>query len=200
MKQKTKQIGRNQTLMCLTAQKKKVAVAVLLMGVMVIMWVRVLTRKNQVPVNETMLAAQAAVAQDTQPRIKVSYLELPRVKGRNDMPARDIFAASRWEGAGAAANGPRQSKESVRKNGNERLNDTIETIGKELKLEAIFSGKNPQASISGMLVSPAGRLAVKHEGEIYEFKAVAISDNEVDLVCKGVHVKLSMARPTNSAN
>ena len=75
-----------------------------------------------------------------------------------------------------------------------------EMIGKELRLDAILSGKNPQAYVSGMLVSPGGRLAVKHEGEKYEFKVVAINENEVVLECKGVQVKLSMVRPTDSAN
>jgi hypothetical protein len=87
------------------------------------------------------------------------------------------------------------------KGSNEQLNDIVnEMNGKELRLEAIFSGKNPQALVSGVLVSPGGRLAVKHEGEKYEFKAVAINENEVVLVCKGVQVKLSMVRPTDSAN
>ena len=198
MRQKVKQSGGNQALAQLMADKKKLAIAVLLISVMAIMWVRILA-KNKPPVSASVLAAQAAVAQETQPKIKATYVALPHVEGRNDVLARDIFAGSKWEGFGAEANGARQPR-SRNKNGNEPLSDTIEIIGKELKLEAIFSGKNPQASVSGVLVSPGGKLIVKHEGDQYEFKAVTINDNEVVLECKGVQMKLSMIRPTESAN
>jgi hypothetical protein len=196
MKQKEKQNGkRNQILASLTVERKKLAIAVLLVSVMVVMWVRVLAKKNQSELNGAMLAPQTATAEQAQPKIKAA--ELPQVKGRNDVLARDIFAGDKWEGSGAAANGATQ-RHVARKSVHENLSDMIETIGKELELEAIFSGKNPQASVSGMLVVPAGRLTVNHEGDQYEFKVLAINDNEVVLECKGVQVKLSL--PTESAN
>jgi hypothetical protein len=200
MKQKAKQSGVNQTLRRLGAEKKKIAIAALLVGVMGIMWMRILVKKQDPSAGGASLAIQTAAAEEIPPKIKITYVELPQVKGRNDVLSRDIFAGSRWEGLGAEANGARQMTAKV-KGSNEQLNDIVnEMNGKELRLEAIFSGKNPQALVSGVLVSPGGRLAVKHEGEKYEFKAVAINENEVVLVCKGVQVKLSMVRPTDSAN
>lgn len=200
MKQKIKQSGTNQTLRRLGAEKKKIAIAALLIGVMGVMWTRILVKKQDSPVGGASLALQTAAADEISPKVKITYVELPQVKGRNDVLSRDIFAGSRWEGLGAAANGTRQIATKV-KSSNELLNDSVnEMSGKELRLEAIFSGKNPQALVSGVLVSPGGRLAVKHEGEKYEFKAVAINENEVVLECKGVQVKLSMVRPTDSAN
>jgi hypothetical protein len=200
MKQKAKQSGVNQTLRRLGAEKKKIAIAALLVGVMGIMWMRILVKKQDPSAGGASLAIQTAAAEEIPPKIKITYVELPQVKGRNDVLSRDIFAGSRWEGLGAEANGARQMTAKV-KGSNEQLNDIVnEMNGKELRLEAIFSGKNPQALVSGVLVSPGGRLAVKHEGEKYEFKAVAIHENEVVLVCKGVQVKLSMVRPTDSAN
>jgi hypothetical protein len=200
MKQKIKQSGANQTLKRLGAEKKKIAIAAMLIGVMGFMWMRILVKKQDAPVGGASLAIQTAAAEEMQPKVKITYVELPQVKGRNDILSRDIFSGSRWEGLGAAANGSRQITTKV-KDGNEPLSDIVnEMIGKELRLEAIFSGKNPQALVSGVLVSPGGRLAVNHEGEKYEFKALAINENEVVLVCKGVQVKLSMVRPTDSAN
>lgn len=199
MKQNVKQPGRNQTLARLMAEKKKIVIAVVLISVMAIMWVRVLAKKNTASAVVTPFAPQAAAAEEIQPKIKLTYITLPYVTGRNDMLSRDIFAGSKWEGFGAAANGARQSKEII-KSGHEQVSDTIEKIGKELKLDAIFSGKNPQASVSGMLVSPGGKLTVKYEGEKYEFNAVMMSENAVVLECKGVQVKLNMVRPTDSVN
>jgi hypothetical protein len=201
MKQKVKQPGsRNQAISQLTAEKKKIIIAVLLVGIMAIMWVRVLAKKNGSSAGQTPLAIQAAVAEEAAPKIQVTYVELPQVKGRNDTLTRDIFSGSRWEGLGAVANGAKQPNEKI-KSGHEKLSDTItEMIGKELKLDAILSGKNPQAYVGGMLVSPGGKLTVNHEGEKYEFKAVAMNENEVVLECKGVQVRLSMTRPSDSAN
>jgi hypothetical protein len=200
IRQKAKHAGPNLALGQLTPEKKKAAIAVLLISIMALMWVRVLLKKNQSLANAAIPASQAAITEEIKPKIKVTYIDLPCIKGRNDMLSRDVFSGSVWEGLGAEANGAKQFKVSHKKNDNERLNDTIETIGKELKLDAIFSGKNPQASVGGMLVSPQGKLTVKYEGDQYEFKVVAISDNEVVLECKGVQVKLSMTRPTDSAN
>ena len=201
MRQKIKQPGgRNQAISRLTAEKKKVVIAVLLIGIMAIMWVRVLAKKNGSPAGEIPLAIQAASAEEVLPKVQVTYVELPQIKGRNDMLTRDIFSGSKWEGLGAEANGAKQPNEKI-KSGHEKLSDTItEMIGKELRLDAISSGKNPQAYVGGMLVSPGGKLTVKHEGEKYEFKAVMMNENEVVLECKGIQVKLSMTRPSDSAN
>ena len=182
------------------AEKKKIVIAVTLIGIMAIMWVRVLAKKNGSSVGENPLAIQAAAAEEVSPKVQITYVELPQVKGRNDMLTRDIFSGSTWEGLGAEANGARKPNERI-KSGNEKLSDMItEMIGKELRLDAILSGKNPQAYVGGTLVSPGGKLIVKHEGENYEFKAVTMNENEVVLECKGVQVKLSMVRPTDSAN
>jgi hypothetical protein len=198
MKQEAKNTGGSPMLRRLKAEKKKAAIATLLIAIMAIMWIRLLTKKSDAG-SGAMLAVQAATAQETQPKSKFTFIELPHVKGRNDILTRDIFAASKWEGLGAQANGERTSAQKPRSD-HEQLDYTIEMIGKELKLEAIFSGKNPQASVCGTLVAPGGGLVVKHEGEKHEFKVVTISENEVVLECKGVRVKLSMARPTDSAN
>jgi hypothetical protein len=200
MKQKAKQSGGKQALSRITSEKKKIVIAVLLVGVMVIMWWRVLANKKETPVSTAVFAAQTAAAEEIAPKVKVSYVDLPQVKGRNDILVRDFFSGSKWEGLGVSANGVKQPKNGVKKSDNEQLGDTIEMIGKELKLEAIFSGKNPQASVSGALVSLGGGLTANYEGEQYEFKMVAINENAVTLECKGVRVKLSMARPTDSAD
>lgn len=184
----------------LTAEKKKIIIAAVLIGIMAIMWVRVLAKKKDSSAGVIPLALQTAAAEEAPPKVQVVYVELPQVKGRNDTLTRDIFSGSKWEGLGAEANGAKQPNERI-KSGHEKLSDTItEMIGKELRLDAILSGKNPQAYVGGLLVSPGGKLTVKHEGEKYEFKAVEMNENEVVLECKGVQVKLSMTRPSDSAN
>ncbi|MDO8303427.1 MAG: hypothetical protein Q7T18_09310 [Sedimentisphaerales bacterium] len=202
MKQKAKKIGGNQVMKNLMAEKKKIIIASLLIGVMAVMWGRIFFKKDGVPAAATAMAIQAAAVEETpsQPKVKMTYVELPQVKGRNDTLARDVFAAGGWQGLVAVANNAPQSTHRV-KSSHEQLSDRVnEMIGKELRLDAILSGKNPQAYVGGTLVSPGGKLIVKQEGENYEFRVVAIRENEVVLVCKGVQVKLIMTRPSDLAD
>ena len=91
------------------AEKKKIAIAALLIGVMAVMWGRILLKKpDAFRPARLRLAIQTAAAEEMPPKVKMTYVELPQVKGRNDMLTRDIFAGSRWEGLGAEANGARQ--------------------------------------------------------------------------------------------
>ena len=201
MKQTIKQPGvKNRALASLSAQRKKVLIATVLIGVMVIMWARVLTRKNAAQAGDYAARAQATAAEAAKPKTKLTYVELPFVKGRNDVLARDIFNRAYLDGSGGGSRHAEQNREVIKRSANEQLSNRIETIGKEFRLEAIISGKNPQAYISGTLVSRGGKLTVNYEGEQYEFKAVAISENEVVLECKGVQLKLILTRPVESAN
>lgn len=194
---KTKTKVRVQSPIRRLAENKKAIIAFGLIAVMALMWGRILLKKS--PTQAAAASpAQPIAAEQPVPKVKITFQELPRIKGRNDILTRDMFAGSKWEGMGAAANGARQSNEIT--NGHEQTSDTIKTIGKELKLEALSSGKNPQAYISGVLVSPKGILTLRHEGEKYEFKVVAMNESGVVLECNGTQVKLSMARPADSAD
>jgi hypothetical protein len=201
MKQKTKQPGvRNHTLARMSAQRKKVIVALVLMGVMVIMWARILTKKNASQTGEYAITAQATAAESAGPKTKLTYVDLPCVKGRNNVLTHDFFNGADWDGFHRESRHTGQNGEVIRRSANEQLSDRIETIGKELRLEAIISGKNPQAYVGGALVSQGGKLTANYEGEQYEFKVVVIGENEVVLECKGVQLKLTITRPVESAN
>ena len=134
--------------------KKKNGRSFSVIGVMVLMWARVLLKNNQVSAETLIVPAQTAASEVIKPKIKLNYIELPRIKGRNDVMSRDIFAGKKWETMGAAANGIAKFKHN--ENANEDLENTIEMIGKELKLEADFLGQK-SAGISQRYVSFAGR-------------------------------------------
>ena len=87
--------GADRLIGHLAAEKKKVVMAVCLVTLMAFMWIRVFLRKT------TTAEANAAAVHTNQesvskPTLKISYIELPKVEGRNDVITRDFFSSNNW--------------------------------------------------------------------------------------------------------
>ena len=88
--------GNNRLVSRLAAEKKKTVTALCLIAVMTIMWARVLSRKSPA-------TAAAALRQDvvkdesSNLELNISFIELPKVTGRNDVLVRDFFAVGDWQ-------------------------------------------------------------------------------------------------------
>jgi hypothetical protein len=172
----------------LTAQKKKMAVAVCVILVMVFMWVKVLLPNAP-------KSAAADVVDDTvqqsQSKLKIVYVPLPVVKGRNDTLTRDFFTVGNgFIGGGAGVgviSGP-GSKTLTRR------------IAEKLKLDAIVSGENPQAFINDALVSQGDKLVVRDGEREYEFVVVKIGQGTVFIRCQDMEITLKLASAVEGAD
>ncbi|MFZ0035613.1 MAG: hypothetical protein WAK60_11585 [Sedimentisphaerales bacterium] len=79
----------------LAAEKKKTVIVACLIAVMVFVWGRVLERK--VPQStEAAVVTQEMTKSQANLELKISFIELPKVKGRNDVLTRDFFAVEDW--------------------------------------------------------------------------------------------------------
>ncbi len=165
----------------LTAQKKRTSIAVCLVLAMAFMWVKVLT--PNVPDS-----AAAAVVDDAagQPesQLKITYVELPVVEGRNDTLVRDFFTVGKGFLRGGAV------VDVVAGGGSEKV---TRRIAEKLKLEAIVFGENPQAFINDELVSEGDKLLVREEATEYEFTVVKIGQNTVFMRCGDAEIALRLA-------
>lgn len=189
---KKQQTNTQNAMSLIGGMDKKKVVALSLIAIMILMWIRVFSNKKDAQAANTAILSRSAVMQmepSGTPRVKVSYVELPQMEGRNDRLSRDMFSIANWD----AFRGTKSS-EPLRKIANESVSERIIRIGKELKLEAISSSKNPQAYISGVLASKGQKLIRKYEGENYEFEVAAINKSEVILRCKDVEVKLILEK------
>ena len=72
----------------LAVEKKKAIVSFCLIGIMVFMWVRVLGSKTPETAEATVTNLEAGKSKS---ELKISFTELPKVKGRNDVLARDFL-------------------------------------------------------------------------------------------------------------
>ena len=98
MKQKIRNGGNgpNRLVRRLAAEKKKGVMALCLIGVMAFMWVRVLSKKTPQSAGAAMMT-QEAMSEQSNSETKISFIELPNVKGRNDVLTRDFFAVDDWQ-------------------------------------------------------------------------------------------------------
>ena len=187
--------GASRLFSRLAAEKKKAVIALCLIGLMVFMWARVLGRK-------TLQTAKAAVttqdAERTNSKSKISFIELPKVKGRNDGLSRDFFAVDNWQGFTRSGNLTGVGEVSVvSKGGSEEV---IRRVAEKLKLEAIGMGKTPQAFINDKLLSVGDKLPVKDVDDIYECEVVGIEENEVFIRCREAEITLKLTQTITAAD
>ena len=186
--------GTNKLFSQLAAEKKKTIMALCLIAVMAFMWVKVLGKK-------TPESAEAALtAQKMNPNtsasnseLKISFIELPKVKGRNDGLTRDFFAADGWQnfirdGEGENLAGVEEVS-IVSKNG---LKKAARRVAEKLKLETIVLGENPQVFINDKLLSVGDKLLVRDGLNTYECEVIGIERNTVFMKCGEAEITLKL--------
>jgi len=178
--------GPNRIMSQLAAEKKKTITALCLIGLMVFMWVKVLGGKTPQSAEATLMAQKANLdTSRVNSELKISFIELPKVKGRNDVLTRDFFAADGWQVMrGGEVN-------VVSKDGSEGV---VTRIAKKLNLEAIGLGKNPQAFINDKLLSVGDKLLVRDGVNTYECEVIGIEENTVSVRYGEVEIQLKLAQ------
>jgi hypothetical protein len=176
----------------LAADKKKTVVAFGLVGVMVFMWVRVLTRKSPGSVEAATGVRHASGEPTEQDRqLHISFVELPKTPGRNDMLTRDFFDPEGWrhfrDSKGRSPGAVQVN--IVSKNGSDQI---ARRVAAKLRLIAIWTGNNPQAFINDTSLSVGEKLTVKEGGNTYECEVMAIEESTVYLRCGEARIELKL--------
>jgi len=153
------------------AQKKKTVMATGLIVVMIFMWVKVLRSKgpqaaHAVPMD---LSVQNANT-ESDAQMKITFVELPRIKSRHDVLIRDFFEIDEGIFNGG------EEVNIISEGGSESL---LRTLAERLRLEAIGLGERPEAFINDKLVTTGDTLIVKDGAKTYECEIVAIEENTV---------------------
>jgi len=183
------------------AERKKGIAAVCLIGLMAFMWVRVLTKKTP----ETAEATQGPEMSTAMPsgqntELQVSFVEMPKVEGRNDVLARDFFDAQGWQefiGDGGGENvATIGDMNGVSENTSKEL---AKRIAKMLRLVAIGVREKPQAFINDQVLSEGDKLQVKDGTNTYEFEIVKIDENTVLMRYEDAEITLGLAQAVESS-
>lgn len=157
----------NDILGRLAVEKKKAVTIACLFLVMVFMWVRAFIGKS--PADAQAVSSSAGITDKQQnPEANVEFIELPHVKGRNDILTRDFFADNR-----------RKTDMQDNFDSSGSTDAHISWIIKNLKLEAIGLGKKPQAFINGRVFSVGDELVLKDGDDSYVCEVIGIEQERV---------------------
>jgi hypothetical protein len=159
--------------------------------VMVFMWSRVLINKKVQSADASIVTGETA-GTGSKEGSKISFVEPPSVKGRNDVLTRDSFAVDNWtdfvrtQGGGYGSDG----KGNITSNGNEAIGG----IAEKMKLEVIEVDKIPRAFINGRLLSEGDKFFVEYGDGNCECKVIKIERNTVTVKCGESEVRLNLAQ------
>jgi hypothetical protein len=182
------------------ASKGKALLAGVLLSIMAILWGRVIFRKDPVKQAGADVVKAAAAAQakskQSQETVKLRYHNLPVIPQRNDVLARDLFVAGKWdpfETQSVQEQADSDEKDSARTDHQKNM----EKIKERLKIEAIINNGpdlKKQAYIAGKLVTEGSSLSVTQEPWQYEFRVKKIDSNSVVLKWNDNIITLVMSR------
>jgi len=183
----------------LAAEKKKMAIALCLIGLMVFMWVRVLG-KNGPEGAEASFIGQTTDAAQAVSKLKLSFVELPHIQGRHDSLNRDFFVVENWkdfiDGPSDYSSGNNEEVNVIAKKG---LEEVAKLIAEKLKLEVIEFGSVPQAFISGKILMAGDKLEVSDGVNKCQCEVLKIEKNAVYLRCGSTEVELKLVQSTEEA-
>jgi hypothetical protein len=194
-------IGSGQRLLGHVAgDRKKTVLAVGLVVVMAIMWGRVLT--GQKPRSTSAAPNQSAAAQgaDT-PAVKLRFVELPKIEGRNDVIRRNFFSADSLAGFRRDATSQSAGTDTeVRVASGEKTQEVVARAAQRLRLEAVLGSENPRAFINDRLVGVGDTLSVTDGAATYVFEVLRIQDDSVLVGCSERQVALKLAPLRDKTN
>ena len=178
----------------LVVQKKKTVLALCLITLMAFMWIRVLTGKAPQAAKAGLLAGQMDVETQSEPELKISFIELPQAEGRNDVITRDFFDSDGWQdfvdGQGRKSAGL-EEVDIISKEGDQEV---IRRVAEKLNLEAIVLSENPQAFINDKLLSVGDKTLIGDGTNRYECEVVEIKENTVVMRCRESRITLKLTQ------
>ena len=178
----------------LLAEKKKTVLALCLITLMAFMWVRVLTRKAPKAAEAGLLVEQMDVETQSEPELKITFVELPQVAGRNNEISRDFFTSEGWKWF-VDKEGPKSvGVEEVSIVSTNSDQEVIKKVAEKLKLEAIVSGKNPLAFLNNEVLRVGDKMLVSDGTDKYECEVVEITENKVVMRCREAVMTLKMTQ------
>lgn len=184
--------GARKVLERMAEQKRKSVMALCLITVMAFMWVRVLTGEGPEGAQAAPVTELPHTQDPPNEEYRVSFVELPKVAGRNDVIVRDFFASNGWQHfvdrQGRKTDGIEEVS-VVSTDGNEEV---LKKVAKKLKLEATLVSENPLAFINGQVRRRGDSLLVRDGTHAYECEVVQIEDNVVVIRCKEAEITLKL--------
>ena len=181
------------------ATEKKAVTALCLIGVMAIMWIRVFSKQAPETAGAEIAVDPSNKAVQSSSKLKVSFVDLPKVAGRNDVINRDVFACENWRHF-IEIQQKRRGIEEVIKLSNDVNEEVIRKLGEKLKLEAVMVSEVSQAYVNGEPVQVGSKMLIRVGMNKYECEVVVIEENSVVMKCKEAEITLKLVEGSMADN
>ena len=164
---------------------RKTVVAVCLVAVMAIMWMRMLFGGDPEQAGaQEVLASEGA---NKRGAVDVEFVELPRVEGRHDVLTRNFFTVSKRLGGGA----------DVSVSGEQGGQSLARRIASRIQLDAIEGGVNSCAFINDRLLRAGEKFFVDDGGRVYECEVKGIEGGTVWVQCEDILITLKLSEESD---
>ncbi len=177
----------------LAAEKKRTGIALCLIAVMAVMWVKVLTKKGPQSVQAVPTIEETDVDRQVKEAMKITYVDLARVSGRDDLISRDFFASAGWQDFKSDEQEDTTVEiEEVSVAPTDDSKEVVAIVTQYVKLQVIVMGRRPQAFINDKLMSVGETLVVTDGAQMYECEVVEIRENSVLVRCRDAEIVLKL--------
>jgi len=182
----------------LKAGRKKAIIALILVCVMVIMWVRVFAKKGPASASAAVVSSGPAGADLTasasgRQGSNVTFTRLPIIKGRNDVLTRDFFAVKSWQEFVRAGKGDSSDTEAINELTSNGKKLSLQNIKSRLTLEAIEYGDVPRIFINDNFVGIGDKFFIDDGVKSIECEVVQIRENKAVIRCGKTEVTLELS-------
>jgi hypothetical protein len=179
-----------------TAQRKKLIVALLLLAVMAVLWIRVFAGKNKPAAASASVAGASSQLLPQAQSQKKEYIELPYIPQRHNMLTNGLFTTKNFkrfkkQDSYAANNQQINLAETT----DEKFDSPAAAAAASLRLIAIVNDKKPQAFIENRLFEKGQSFRFKFDGQVYRFKVTDILADRVELDCNGIIITKKIPQP-----
>jgi len=174
----------------LAVEKTKAIAAVCLLAIMTFMWIRLFFGNTVQKADAVEKKAEQTqqISEVKNSDVKINFVGLPRIKGRNDVLKRDFFAI----GEKGLGDSKQEGIKPVIKADNR---DWMGKIADKISLEMVVMGERPRAYINDKLLGVGDMLTVRDEQQEYECEIIRIDEMEVTIKCGEGQVTLTLAQP-----
>ena len=192
--------GTNRLINQLASEKKKTVLAICLIALMAFMWIKVFVKKGPVAAEATSMTEPSDSEKENNQEVNVSYVELPKVKGRNDMIVKDFFSSNGWENFIEGNENKFIGTQEVEIISDEEKKEIIKKVAEKLKLEATVMGKNALVCINNKVLSVGDKVLIDIGVDQYECEVVKIEENAVSIKCGEAEIILKLSPVTKTVN
>lgn len=184
----------HRTVDYLTRDRKRTVLAIAMVAVMAVMWIRVLTGRKP----QSAAASNPTLPAETQEEtpVQMCFQDLPIIPGRNDCINWDFFTVQDWKRFRKNSQVVVTSTDTeVHAVVPDQIQEVVAKVAERLNLEAVLLTKEkPRVFVNNDFFFVGDTISLKEGTDTYAFEVVRIEADAVLVRCRERQLKLKVAQ------